>query len=191
MSAMKKNQNRTCRHHLLVLAVLLPLLVWPTSTAHTASAPYPADPDAQADTDRVPISQPQGTLVRAITSEPNSLDLPQTAGMQAFTTAWQLYDSLVWADEDGTIMPALAKSWQVSQDGTEYTFALRQDVTFHNDEAFDADAVVFSWERARTGGFDGSAHWQAASSVEKTGSYTVTITTDEPDGLFLRTVADY
>jgi peptide/nickel transport system substrate-binding protein len=133
---------------------------------------------------------PRGTLVRALTTFPNSLDLPQCAERNASTTAWMMYDTLVWVDDDGNIVPALAESWDISADGSEYTFKLRKDVTFHNDEPFNADAVVFSWERAKEGGFEYSNLWQLATSVEKIDDYTVKITTDGPDALFLSTVAD-
>ena len=132
---------------------------------------------------------PQGTLVRSLTTFPNSLDLPQCAERNASTTAWMMYDTLVWVDDDGNVVPALAESWEISPDGSEYTFRLREDVTFHNGEPFNADAVVFSWERAKDGGFEYSNLWQLATSVEKVDDFTVKITTDGPDALFLSTVA--
>ncbi len=137
-----------------------------------------------------PPDMPKGTLVRALTTFPNSLDLPQCAERNASTTAWHMYDTLVWLNDEGAFEPALAESWEVSEDGSEYTFKLRQGVTFHNDEPFNADAVVFSWERAKDGGFEYSNLWQAAKSVEKIDDYTVKITTEGPDALFLSTVAD-
>ena len=137
-----------------------------------------------------PPEMPTGTLVRAISTLPNSLDMPQAAERQASTTAWQMYDSLVWFDDEGTLVPALAESWEVSEDGTEYTFYLREDVTFHNGEPFNADAVVFSWERASTAEFEYTYHWQTAASVEKVDDYTVKVTTETPNALFLSTVAD-
>jgi peptide/nickel transport system substrate-binding protein len=137
-----------------------------------------------------PPEMPTGTLVRALSTLPNSIDLPQAAERQASTTAWQMYDSLVWFDDEGTLVPALAESWEVSEDGTEYTFYLREDVTFHNGEPFNADAVVFSWERASTAEFEYSYHWQTAASVEKVDDYTVKVTTETPNALFLSTIAD-
>jgi peptide/nickel transport system substrate-binding protein len=137
-----------------------------------------------------PQEGPEGTLVRALTTFPNSLDLPQCAERNASTTAWHMYDTLVWVNEEGILEPALAEDWDVSEDGSEYTFYLRQDVTFHNGEPFNADAVVFSWERAKDAGFEYSNLWQLATTVEKVDDYTVKITTDGPDALFLTTVAD-
>ena len=133
---------------------------------------------------------PTGTLVRALSTFPNSLDMPQCAERNASTTAWHMFDSLVWFNDDGIIEPALAEGWEVSDDGTEYTFTLRQGVTFHNGEPFNADAVVFSWERGKDGGFTYSNYWQRALDVEKIDDYTVVAKTENIDALFLATLAD-
>jgi len=133
---------------------------------------------------------PTGTLVRALATFPNSIDYPQAAEKQAESTAMQLYDSLVWLDEDNNLLPALAESWEVSEDGTEYIFHLRQDVTFHNGEPFNADAVVFSWERGSTGDFTGARSWKLASAVEAIDEYTVKVTTPDVDAVFLTSMAD-
>lgn len=65
-----------------------------------------------------------------------------------------LYDGLVVLDDDSNPMPALAESWEVSEDGTVYTFHLRENVTFTDGHAFDAavakqnlDAVLAHTER--------------------------------------------
>ena len=137
-----------------------------------------------------PPEVPTGTLVRGISTFPNSLDHPQAAERQASTTDYQLYDSLVWFGEGGKIVPQLAESWEVSEDSTEYIFHLREDVVFHNGEPFNADAVVFNWERASTAEFEYSYHWQTAISVEAVDEYTVKAILEEPDALFLGTVAD-
>lgn len=163
----------------------------PAAPAEQEPAPTAAPTEAPPAPTEAPVPEgPTGTLVRAISTFPNSLDIPQTAERQASTTAWQMFDSLVWFDDDGTIVPALAESWDVSEDGTEYTFHLRKGVKFHNGEPFNADSVVVSWERAAQGNFEYSTHWQRANSVVKVDDYTVKITTPEPDALFLSIMAD-
>jgi peptide/nickel transport system substrate-binding protein len=137
-----------------------------------------------------PPEGPKGTLVRALSTFPNSLDLPQAAERQASTTAWQLFDSLVFMNEENEIEPALAERWDISDDGTEYTFYLRQDVTFHNGEPFNADAVVFSWQRAVDNDWEYSDQWTQADSVEKIDDYTVKITTPEPNVLLMNIIFD-
>ena len=56
-------------------------------------------------------------------------------------------DSLVFQEADGTFSPWLAEDWQVSDDSTTYTFDLRDDVTFHDGEPFDAEAVKANFDR--------------------------------------------
>ncbi|MDY6876380.1 MAG: ABC transporter substrate-binding protein [Chloroflexota bacterium] len=58
-----------------------------------------------------------------------------------------VYDPLVWRDQEGNYYPGLAKSWQISDDGLVYTFNLRDDVTFHDGEPFNAEAVRANFDR--------------------------------------------
>lgn len=56
-------------------------------------------------------------------------------------------DSLVFQEDDGSFSPWLATKWKVSPDSTEYTFTLRDDVTFTDGEKFDAEAVKANFDR--------------------------------------------
>lgn len=58
-----------------------------------------------------------------------------------------LYDSLVFPQLDGSIIPWLATEWTVSADSLTYTFKLREDVKFHNGDQLTSEDVVFSAER--------------------------------------------
>jgi peptide/nickel transport system substrate-binding protein len=58
-----------------------------------------------------------------------------------------IFDSLVVALPGHRFGPWLAKSWQVSPDGTRYSFELRDDVRFHDGTRFDAEALKFNFER--------------------------------------------
>jgi len=59
-----------------------------------------------------------------------------------------LFEGLVEFAPDGSVLPALAESWEVSGDGLTYVFHLRAGVHFHNGAAFDAATAKFSLERA-------------------------------------------
>ncbi len=131
------------------------------------------------------------TLRVAVTVFPNSLDLPMTSEGQAMNVCWQLYNSLVWIDDTGTVVPALAESWTVSDDGQVYTFKLRRNIKFHNGEAFTADSVVFSWQRGCREKMQWSEKWTMAKAVTKVDEYTVKIETDGPSPLLLRVMTDY
>lgn len=56
-------------------------------------------------------------------------------------------ETLVQTDETGAVLPGLAESWEISEDGKSVTFKLRQGVTFHDGEPFNAEAMAFSLGR--------------------------------------------
>ena len=134
---------------------------------------------------------PSGELVVSLSSDPTSLFMPRTADRTASNTAWSLYNSLVWIDDDLEIVPALATSWEISDDGTEYVFHLREDVTFHNGETFDADSVVATWETGMDPSNDYANAYAEADAVEIIDDYTVRITTPEPNSTFLTRLATF
>lgn len=59
-------------------------------------------------------------------------------------TGWGMAESLVWVDFDGQLAPLLAESWE-QRDDTTWAFTLRDGVTFHNGEAFNAESVVTAY----------------------------------------------
>ena len=62
--------------------------------------------------------------------------------------ALEIMETLVDADEAGTLRPGLATDWTVSDDGLTWVFTLRDGVSFHDGSAFDAQAAVFALTRA-------------------------------------------
>ncbi|WP_374442005.1 ABC transporter substrate-binding protein [Stella sp.] len=80
----------------------------------------------------------------------------------------------------------LARDWQVSEDGTEYTFNLREGVTFHNGEPFTADDVLFTYARSKNPAV--SIHSRAlgnVAGVEKLGAHKVKFKLNGPQASFL------
>lgn len=133
--------------------------------------------------------EPEGTLIVALSTNPDTLDAPITAERNAHNASRGIFDSLVWVNDEGEVVPELAESWEISEDGLEYIFHLREGVTFHNGEPFNADAVVFSWERYTNPELPWNERWRMADLLEKVDDYTVKITTEEPRPLLLSTIA--
>ena len=81
--------------------------------------------------------------------EPPTLD-PSANPAAAISEALyaNLYEGLVKFAPDGSVLPSLAESWEVSDDGLAYVFHLRAGVRFHNGVAFDAATAKFSLDRA-------------------------------------------
>jgi peptide/nickel transport system substrate-binding protein len=133
--------------------------------------------------------EPKGELIVSLAAQPNSLIQFNAAERNANNVANQIFEGLTWVDDEGGIVPALAESWEVSEDGTEYTFKLREGVVFHNGAPFTAQDVVTSWEAGKDPNNAYAFEIERAASVEAIDEYTVKITTEEPDALFLRSLA--
>lgn len=83
-----------------------------------------------------------------LTDNPETLDVQLTT--DSYTIPLNCFDRLVETDTvDGVaqIVPGLADSWDISEDGLTYTFHLHEGVTFHNGDAFTADDVVYTVNR--------------------------------------------
>jgi len=63
-----------------------------------------------------------------------------------------VFEGLTRINRNGEVLPALAKSWDISKDGLKYTFQLQRGVKFHDGSAFDASDAVFSLKRAMAEG---------------------------------------
>src|SRR5919106_799106 len=67
---------------------------------------------------------------------------------ESFRVTRNIYESLAEYQRDSTaVIPALAEGWETSPDGLTWTFALRRNVKFHDGTPFNAEAVVFNFER--------------------------------------------
>jgi len=137
-------------------------------------------------------------LVVAQIAEPKSMDPHVVTAVNDFRILVNLYDGLVrYADGTLEVEPALATDWEVSEDGTVYTFALREGVAFHDGTAFDAEAVKFNFDRMLdedhpyhgTGPFPLAFFFQAVDDVEVVDELTVRFHLGEPYAPFLSNLA--
>src|SRR5215469_15578775 len=71
-------------------------------------------------------------VLRVTESTMGEADPQKPADLPGSMLMINIYDYLVTAQPGGGVAPSLAKSWTASPDGLNYTFALRDDVTFHD-----------------------------------------------------------
>lgn len=82
-------------------------------------------------------------------SEPSGIDPHTTTGMPEFHIQMALFEGLVSKHPETLApVPAVAESWQISEDGTKYTFKIRDDARWSNGDDLTADDFVWSWKRA-------------------------------------------
>lgn len=134
----------------------------------------------------------QSDITVALQLEPPHLD-PTSAAAGAIDSVLysNVFEGLTRFASDGAVVPGLAKSWEISEDGLTYTFMLNEGVTFHDGSALDAEDVKFSLDRARA---EDSVNAQKAlfagiRDVTVMDAATVKVTLSEPNGNFLFNMA--
>ena len=102
---------------------------------------------------------------------------PSSEYSNGIMTLQNVYETLThYNDQTEKVDPLLAKSWTSNEDGTVWTFELRDDVTFHDGEKMTAAAVVDSINRTKKLGKGASYIWDAVTDIKATGDYEVTFT---------------
>jgi peptide/nickel transport system substrate-binding protein len=150
----------------------------------------PVDEESGGDTGS---GESEGTLVAAISAQPDQLDPHVTTAYASFQVLENVYDTLVAPDPEnvGEFVPQLATEWEESDDGLTWTFTLRDDVTFHDGTTFDADDVVYSFRRIIDDELSSSYKFTAVEAIEATDPQTVTFELAEPDPHLLDDVGNY
>jgi peptide/nickel transport system substrate-binding protein len=147
-----------------------------------------------------------GTLAIGIESEVDVLDPQRAGGWVSWRVNRQMFEPLV--DEDlskpsaqaavPALRPGLATSWELSPDGTVYTFHIRPNVKFHDGTPLDAAAVEFNirrmWDKsfqyydAKAAGLTNFV-WQPLKSIATPDPMTLRLTMKQPFEPFLRLLA--
>lgn len=137
-------------------------------------------------------AQAQDAITIGMQLEPPNLD-PTGGAAQAIDQVvyGNIFEGLTRYQSDGSVKPLLAKSWEISDDGTEYTFMLQEGVTFHDGSPMTAADVKYSLDRARA---EDSTNAQKAlfagiTDVSVIDDATVKITLGAPNGNFITNMA--
>lgn len=135
------------------------------------------------------VEEDKKTLSLGVSLEPNGLDpTVSAASSSGEITLYNVYETLTKINSDGSITPLLAESWNVSNDMKVYTFQLRENAKFHNGAPFNANAVKFSFDRAKASqSTNKDRDFFSKLETKVVDEYTVTITNSEvnPDLLFM------
>jgi peptide/nickel transport system substrate-binding protein len=140
---------------------------------------------------QAPARAKDGAVVIGMSLEPPVLDPNLNAAAAIRELTYQnVYESLTRIDRKGSIIPGLAESWTVSEDGTVYVFKLRAGVKYHDGEPCEAADVKFSLDRlsAPNATAPGKSLYTSIKSVEVVDPTTVRVTLKAPDAYILYNV---
>lgn len=126
--------------------------------------------------------------------DPGSWDPIDTFLVNWASVATNIFDGLTYRGPDMELVPGLATDWEELDDGTRIRFTLREGVTFHNGESFNAEAVKFTFERLL--GEEGArgpqrSNYTAIERVVVIDDHTVDFYLGEPDPVLLTKLAGY
>ena len=117
----------------------------------------------------------------------NSLDPHLAVAAGTKEVMFNVFEGLVKPNADGELIPAVAERYEVSEDKTQYTFTLRDGITFHNGDAVTVEDIVYSINRCAddSEGTPLVPALSAVQTVEATDEKTVVVTIDAPNNEFL------
>lgn len=123
-----------------------------------------------------------GDLTIGIGTDPESLDPVEASSSPAAMVMIHVTESLFDMNTEGEIVPLLAEDYEASEDGTEWTISLREDIEFHDGTPFNAEAVKFNLERLLDPEQEAPFRFliDKINEVEVVDEYTVKLTTSEP-----------
>lgn len=120
------------------------------------------------------------TLVAAIGGEPDQLDPQKTSSYFSFQVLENVFDTLVQPDENLEMEPALAESWETSDDQLTWTFHLRDGVTFQDGSDLTSEDVVYSYRRIIDEKLSNAWKFSTVTDVSAPDADTVVITVSQP-----------
>lgn len=138
-----------------------------------------------------PSGDPSGTLRIARPDDVRALNPLRQANNATSEVTYQIHEGLVTLDVDQEVVPVLASEWQLLDDDLTYRLTLREGVSFHSGEPFNAEAVKWNMERQLFDDPPGIASGLLPEheAVEVVDEYTVDMVLAEPAGVYMEILA--
>ena len=134
------------------------------------------------------IKSPDNDMVVAMQADATHLDPHVSSNGVSNQITNPMYETLLTFDEHTQVIPMLATGWEVSDDALTYTFTLREGVTFHDGEPFNAEAVKAVYVRGEDASLRINRTTRNWASVEVVDEYKVAITLTEPNNTFINKI---
>ena len=134
----------------ILIGVLILLVVVGCGNQQSQPQNQPQEQEEQQEQQTKTYSEEEkvgGTFYGRLGSNPPDLDPAHATDTTSSRVVRNVFDGLVKYNKKLEVEPAIAKSWESSQDGTEWTFKLRKGVKFHNGNEVKASDVVYSFSR--------------------------------------------
>ncbi|MEM2206610.1 MAG: ABC transporter substrate-binding protein [Sulfolobales archaeon] len=198
---LKLNKGVTTKTVAILIAVIVVIAVIAGSTllrgpsaptTTTTPSPSPTTTPVTATSPTQPITT-KDTVKVAIGIDLDTIDPHDITTTTVFNILRHCYETLVWFDEKGNLIPWLAERWEVSPDGKVYTFYIRKGVKFHDGTPLNATVVKANFDRWMDPTVKVSQRGQLGplSKVEVVDEYTVRVYLKEPFAVFLKSLSTY
>jgi peptide/nickel transport system substrate-binding protein len=160
----------------------------PTAPTGPTATPGPVGPEP-AHTFRTEVGKYGGTMTLGMAAEHSTFDPMLVSVSSDINVVDQVYEQLVEHNPDLSIQPLLAKSWDISDDLTTWTFHLREGVKFQNGKEMTAEDVVYSFNYMVEVESAGVGALSMIESVEAVGDYTAVFHLNSGTAFFLDSLA--
>ncbi|MBI3326497.1 MAG: ABC transporter substrate-binding protein [Nitrospinae bacterium] len=137
--------------------------------------------------------KPGGTLTVGLAADIAHFDVFHAIGYEAIWALGNLHSGLVRADPSGKIVPDMATSWDIKDEGLTYVFRLQKGITFHDGTPADAEAIKWNMEYILdpVNKADAQVFFKPIASVEALDDATLQVRLQAPSADFLMVLGGY